>query len=442
MKISLIQPATPGTEGWCPPLGLAYLASTLEKEKHIVEILDLNAEPLNDDILLERVSSSDLIGFTSTMASQKEALRLAQLMDGGQIIFGGPQASARPEVYLNIPGSIVFEGEAEISLPQYLQKLAKGQDGLDTPGIIYQDSQKILVRNSRAPLLARIDDIGMPARHLLNMQAYTVRLAGQRATNMMSSRGCPFNCIFCYHDYLGKVYRARSANNVVQEMEMLRDQYDIGAILFYDDNFTLQRRRVEEICNKISERGLDMKWRCYSRVNGIDEKLLVKMKKAGCSEIVFGVESGSQRTLDLSCKGIKVEESLKALQMCREVGISTKSYLMIGFPWETLDDLQQTVDFVDQVLPSQVHVVIVTPFPGTPLEIMLHEQGIFVDEDIDITGIAQPSFETRNFTRQDLIHYRNLAYEKIQASKVQHILSYNWKQDPDWRKQFKQPSED
>jgi anaerobic magnesium-protoporphyrin IX monomethyl ester cyclase len=442
MRISLIQPATPGTEGWCPPLGLAYLASTLERENHSVEILDLNAEPLPEAALLQRVSSADLIGFTSTMASQKEALRLAQLMDGAQVIFGGPQASARPEAYLDIPGSIVFQGEAEISLPQYLQRLVKGGDGLDTPGIIYKDSRDQVVRNPRAPLLTRIDDVGLPARHLLNMKAYTVRLAGRRATNMMSSRGCPFSCMFCYHDYLGKVYRARSAASVVQEMEMLHDQYGIEAILFYDDNFTLQRKRVEEICTIIGERGLDMQWRCYSRVNGIDETLLRTMKEAGCCEIVFGVESGNQRTLDLSCKGIKVEESLKALKMCREVGISTKSYLMIGFPWETLEDIGQTVEFVDQILPSQVHVVIVTPFPGTPLESMLRDQGIVVDENIDITGIAQPSFETQYFTRQDLIRYRDLAYEKIRASNVQHVLSYDWKQDPDWRKQFKRSSGD
>lgn len=437
MKICLIQPATPGTEGWCPPLGLAYLGSALEKEKHSVKILDLNADPLSDDQIIGHVSSSDLIGFTSTMASQKESLRLAKLMDGGNIIFGGPQASARPEPYLDISGSIIFEGEAEISLPQYLKKISMGQNGLDTPGIIYKDTHKNLIRNQRAPLLNQVDDAGVPARHLLNMNAYSVRLDGRKATNMMSSRGCPFNCIFCYHDYLGKVYRARSANSVVQEMEMLRDQYDIGAILFYDDNFTLQRKRVEEICNQIIERRLDMKWRCYSRVNGVDEELLIKMKEAGCSEIVFGVESGSQRTLDLACKGIKVEESLKALKACHKIGISTKSYLMIGFPWETLDDFQKTVDFVDQILPSQVHVVIVTPFPRTPLETMLIEDGIVIDENIDITGIAQPSFDTKNFTRDDLIHYRDLAYEKIRSSNVQHILSYKWKQDPDWRKQFK-----
>jgi anaerobic magnesium-protoporphyrin IX monomethyl ester cyclase len=437
MKISLLQPQTPGTEGWCPPLGLAYLASAIEKEGYLVEIIDLNAESIQDDALLHRISQSDIVGITTTMASQKEALRLMRLLDGIHIVVGGPQASACPEPYLQHHGAIVFAGEAEISLPNYLQEINNGRSGLDTPGIMYLDQDNILVKNPRPPLIQDLNNVAMPARHYFNMNSYTVRLSGQKATNMMSSRGCPFECIFCFHDYLGKIYRPRSAENVIAEMELLKYRYGYDAILFYDDNFTLQKRRVEDICTQLIDHKLNMKWRCYSRVNGVDEKLLTQMHQAGCCEIVFGVESGSQRTLDLSNKGIKVEDSIRTINLCREIGISTKSYIMIGFPWETIKDIEQTIGFLDQILPSQVHVVIVTPFPNTPLEKMLSSQGIFIDEDVDITGISQPSFETGNFTREDLIYYRDLAYEKIRSSNVDHVLSYDWKQDPDWRKQFK-----
>jgi radical SAM superfamily enzyme YgiQ (UPF0313 family) len=237
---------------------------------------------------------------------------------------------------------------------------------------------------------------------------------------------------------LGKVYRARSPESVVSEIEFLKQEYGIDAILFYDDNFTLNRRRVRATCDLMMERKVDVAWRCYSRVNGVNADLLRKMKEAGCCEIVFGVESGSQRTLDLAHKGIRVEESIKAIRLCHEIGISTKSYLMIGFPWETKQDIEQTLDFIDEILPSQIHLVIVVPFPGTSLEQMLLKQGIEIDQDVDITGIAQPSYETPNFTKKDLLYYRDLAYEKIRKANVSHVLSYDWRHDPDWRQQFKQ----
>jgi anaerobic magnesium-protoporphyrin IX monomethyl ester cyclase len=440
MNVILLQPETPGTEGWCPPLGLAYLAAVLQREGHQVQLVDLNARHVSDEQLLELInlSTTDIVGITSTMASHKEAIRLARLLDGCRIAFGGPQASARPKPYLDIPNAVVFRGEAEVSFPAYLREIEHGDSGLGTPGLVFRSDDGKVVLNPPPPLIFDLNGHPLPARHLFDMEAYTVHLKGRRATNMMSSRGCPFDCIFCYHDFLGKVYRARSPESVVSEVEFLVQEYDIGAILFYDDNFTLNRRRVHAICDLMVERNVDVAWRCYSRVDAVNAELLQRMKEAGCCEIVFGVESGNQRTLDLAHKGIRVEDSIKAIRLCREIGISTKSYLMIGFPWETKQDIEDTINFIDEILPSQVHLVIVVPFPGTPLEQMLLEQGVGIDPDVDITGIAQPSYETQDFTKEDLLHYRDLAYEKIQDAKVSHVLSYEWQHDPDWRRQFKQ----
>lgn len=426
MKITLIQPRTSGTEGWCPPLGLAYLASALERKKHNVRIIDLNSLPMEDDLLVKQTHDADVIGFTSTIASEKEAIRLAELFNGCQVIFGGPQASARPQPYLEISRAIVFKGEAEISLPLYLDKLDSGYSGLDTPGIIFRGNEDEIITTPEPPLLSDLDDLLLPARHLLNMQAYNVSLKRKRATNIMSSRGCPFHCIFCYHDFLGKIYRARSASDIIDEIEFLKATYGIEAILFYDDNFTLDQKRVYEICNLIIDRSLDIQWRCFSRVTGIERDLLKKMKEAGCCEIVFGVESCSQKTLDMTQKGIKVEDSLRTLRLCEDVGIATKSYIMFGFPWETKQDFEQNLAFIDKILPHQVHPLIVVPFPGTPLEKMLLEQGINIDEDIDVEGtfIAQPSFETENFTKDDLVYYRDLAYQKVEQANIRHVISY------------------
>ncbi len=436
MRIALIQPETPGTEGWCPPLGLGYLGGVLEQTGHQVQLIDLNAVHCPDDELVRLAGDVDAVGITSTMASHREALRLSDLFVGLPILFGGPQASARPEPYVARKGSVVFRGEAEISLTRFLAERAAGRSGLDTPGLVYSAADGSIVNTGQAAFIRKLDELPFPARHLFDMGAYTVRLEGRPATNMMSSRGCPFDCIFCYHDYLGKLYRARSPENIVAEIKTLQQTFDTGAILFYDDNFTLNRKRVEALCNLMIAEKLDVVWRCYGRVNSVDEPLLRRMKAAGCREVVFGVESGCQATLDRAHKRIRVEDSVRAVRLCREVGIFTKSYLMIGFPWETKADIEKTIDFIDELLPSQVHLVIVIPFPGTPLERMLHEQGIPIDEDIDITGIAQPSFAAANFTREDLIRYRDIAYQKIRSAAVDQVLSYQWRGNPAYRQQF------
>jgi len=440
LRVALLQPETPGTQGWCPPLGLAYLAAALESS-HEVRIYDLNATPFSDESLRREISpgSVDVVGITSTMASHKEALRLARLFEGCRVVFGGPQASARPGPYLDVPGAVVLRGEAERTFPAYVTELEQGRPGAGIPGLAFRSGLGVEIHNPLPPLVGDLDTLPLPARHLLDMSAYAVQLQGRKGTNIMSSRGCPFSCIFCYHDYLGKAYRTRSPRRVVDEIEFLASTYDVGAILFYDDNFTLKRQRVLAICDLLLERHLDVVWRCYARVDGVDRELLTRMREAGCVEIVFGVESGSQRTLDLARKGITVEESLKAIRLCHEAGIATKSYLMIGFPWETKADIEQTLALMEELLPSQVHVVIVVAFPGTPLERMLREQGTDIDEDVDITGIAQPSFETAAFTKQDLLRYRDLAYERIRSANVAHVLSYDWHQDPDWSRQFKAP---
>lgn len=418
MNITLIQPATSGVAGWYPPLGLGYLAVALGTHGHHVEIVDLNAVEKSDEQLKRMVNRADIIGITSnTMAVHEEALRLAHLFDGANIVFGGPQASALPEPYLKIPDAIVFNGESEISFPAFLHAIEHKKSGLNLPGLIFRDNTGNIVRNAPPPLIQDLDNHPLPARYLFDMDLYQTRLKGRRATNVMSSRGCPFHCIFCYHDFLGKVYRPRSPQNVVEELIFLQQKYDIQAILFYDDNFTLQQERVHAICDLIIEQKLDILWRCCSRVNGVNKDLLTKMKQAGCCEIVFGVESGSQRTLDLAQKGIRVEESIQAIELCHEIGITTKTCLMIGFPWETKYDIEQTLSLIDKIPFAEIHILIVMPFPGTPLEKMLKEQNIDINTDVDVTNFALPSFETANFTKEDLLHYRDIGHDKIQAAR-------------------------
>jgi radical SAM superfamily enzyme YgiQ (UPF0313 family)/pyruvate-formate lyase-activating enzyme len=439
VKALLLQPYTPGTENWTPPLGLGYLGAALELDGIEARIADLNAMPLDAWAgALARVADADVVGITTNMANARKALELGSSFDGRPVVFGGPQASARPEVFLAKPNHYVLRGESERSLALLIRALSGCGSLASVPGLIFRGKDGELRSNPRLPPELHLDNLPMPAWHMFDMARYEVSLLGKPATSLISSRGCPFECYFCYHDYQGKVYRRHSVDRVLREIDLLRDRYGYEAFFFYDDNFTLDVRRLREFCGTVLEQRREILWRCYSRVTVVTAELLDLMRRAGCVEIVFGVESGSQRTLDRVKKKIRVEDSVRAIELCRQASISSKSYLMIGFPWESQEDIEKTIEFMDRLLPSQVMLVIATPFAGTPFEKELLDAGVPLDPDIDITGIAEPAYETKLWTRDDLRRLRDIGYEKIRKARVEHVLGYQWRTPAHWQRQFEQ----
>ena len=437
MKVLLVQPRTPGTESWSPPLGLGYLAAALEGAGHEVAILDLDTDGGADDVtLVGRARGADVVGFTTTMASAPDSLRMAGLLDTPTVLFGGAQASARPETFATRPEHIAVIGEAERSAVQLLRVLEQGGALESVPGIAFLDATGGLRLTKRMDPVGDLDSLPMPARHLFDMDSYDVQLCGGRATTIMSTRGCPFDCFFCYHDFHGKKYRCHSTERVLAEIDHLTEVYGYRSFLFYDDNFTHRRERVELLCRALLDRGVQIRWRCYSRVNAVDRELLALMCRAGCAEIVFGVESGSQNTLDRVHKGITVAQSLEAVRLCAEAGIATKAYLVIGFPWETKDDIRMTLDLIPQLHPSQVMLVVATPFPATPFEKWLIDHDMSIDASVDITGIAEPSFDTENWTRDELRALRDEGYARIRKAAAQPTVSYRWREQRHWQRQF------
>lgn len=437
MKVLLVQARTPGTESWSPPLGLGYLASALEAAGHKVGILDLDTDGgAGDAVLMSRARGVDVVGFTTTMASAADSIRMAELVETATVLFGGAQASARPEAFVTKLGRIAVIGEAERSAVQLLGVLEQGGALESVPGIAFVDATGGIRLTKRLDPVDDLDSLPMPARHLFDMDSYDVQLCGERATTIMSTRGCPFDCFFCYHDFHGKKYRCHSNERVLAEIQHLTEVYGYRSFLFYDDNFTHRRERVESLCLTLLDRGVDIRWRCYSRVNAVDHDLLALMGRAGCAEIVFGVESGSQNTLDRVHKGITVAQSLEAVRLCAEVGIATKAYLVIGFPWETKDDIRMTLDLIPRLHPSQVMLVVATPFPATPFERWLIDHDLPIDASVDITGIAEPSFDAEHWTRDELRTLRDEGYARIRKAAARPTVSYRWREQRHWQRQF------
>ncbi len=196
---------------------------------------------------------------------------------------------------------------------------------------------------------------------------------------MFTSRGCPYKCLFCDRPQLGKNFRARSAKNVVDEMEEC-EKMGIREIFIYDDTFGVDRNRVLDICAEIKKRGLKIAWDIRTRVNTVDEEILKALKGAGCQRIHYGVEAGTQKILNVLRKGITLDQVKRAFYLTKKAGIQTAGYFMIGSPTETKEDIMQTIKLMKKLDPDYVHITITTPFPATDLYDLAIKEGVLKDD--------------------------------------------------------------
>ena len=371
-----------------PSLGLAYIAAVLEKDGHKVEILDAPALEMTSTEIAEHVRKGryDAIGLTAQTPMYGrfvEALKAIKPVCGNvPIIAGGPHSSIMPAEILkeNPELDYAIYGEGEVTICELMKVLDGRKKARDVRGIAYRQGKAVKVTPPR-PFVENLDDIPMPARHLLPMIRYRPAPSTYKRTpllHMITSRGCPFNCVYCSsRSIFGRIYRAHSPKRVADEMEELIEKYGAREIFFLDDIFTLNRKWAEAVCDEIIARGINKKveWSCSTRVNTVDPEILAHMRKAGCWQIHYGMESGSQRLLNYIKKGITLEQSRNAATWSRQAGLEVRAYFMIGLPTETREETQQTIDFAKEVKPDYAKFSLTTPYPGTPLFDMANERG-------------------------------------------------------------------
>ena len=372
MKVLLIQPPPrriANEDIVVPPLGIAYIAAVLEKEgRHDVSVLDAFAEGLDVGSTEERIRrfSPDAVGITGMTPVIDNAFRVARAAKKytPHVVMGGPHVSVvGNRIFEQCPDiDYAIQGEGERSLPRLLDALASGGDLRGVGGLITRD-----FANPPAPFVDALDDLPFPARHLLPNDRYRYILSGGKVTTMFTSRGCPYQCVFCDKAVFGSRWRSRSASNVVDEMEHASREFGIGSIIFYDDLFTVSKERVVAICRGILDRGLTIEWKCEGRVNIVDEETLGWMKKAGCTMIAYGVESGNQKGLDYLNKGTKIEQIRKAFALTRKTGIKPMAYFILGIPVETYEDELNTIAFAKEIKPAYAQFSVLSPTPGTKL---------------------------------------------------------------------------
>jgi len=359
------------------PLGLGYIAAYLRHYgKHEVRMIEPEAQcvSINDLSVTIKDFAPDVIGLTCSTPNFTKAIELARLsktISKAKVVLGGVHASAIPEYILSkYPDCIdcIVCGEGEITMLEVVNAYQAGSSLDFIKGVAFSKNTKF-VQNDPRPYIEDLDAIPFPARDLIPQKLFIPNLHNARYNNcasILTSRGCPFNCSFCASRLVsGRKYRMHSAEYVLSEMELLAREYNAKQLIITDDTFTVNRERLEKICQGMIDKKLNLKWFCFSQVTTVNREILRLMKRAGCYNIGFGIESGDEEILKRICKPIKPQRALEAVHEANRAGLKTQAFYVLGVPGETKAQMKKTIAFSNKIDATLTFYNMLVPYPGT-----------------------------------------------------------------------------
>ena len=372
------------------PLGLAYVAGTLLREGHRVSFIDLGfeADPQAALSLKIQRTNAQAIGVTLYTMTYGEFQSLFSRCDACRTVFvvaGGVHAEIAPQQVLQDGWvDVVVRFEGEVVAPKLFRVLESGGDLSGVEGIGFLDRKGHVVLTAQPKEYADLDNIPGPAYDLVPVRNYKRIVHGRQATYAMTARGCPYRCVFCHRGpSSGRRVRFMGVERVVDELTLLYSKYGFRSFVFYDDIFTINRRRFMALSEGIIRSGLRIHWICETRVDAVDRGMLRQMKRAGCVGIHFGVESGHPDILRHMNKGTTLEETEQAFAWCREFRIPTIAYMMLGTPWDTEETLRTTLAFLKRIKPTVTQFFATRPYPGTAVREIFIAKGMALPNRYD-----------------------------------------------------------
>lgn len=411
MKVMLIDPLMQSAHT-CPSLGLMYLAATLEREGFSVKIVEMCFLE-NPWANLKRIISKeepDVVGITTMSYTFPASLKIARItkdaVPNSVIVLGGPHATFMSVEILAINPEVdlVVIGEGEYTMLELIKTLTESGSLKRIRGIAFKAKKKVIKTPPR-PLIKNLMSLPFPARHLVNMDKYHTL---ESFTPLISSRGCPFGCVFCASRAMwGARVRFRYPKNVVDEIEHIMQKYRFKTVNFADDVFTFNKPQVIKICEEIIERPLDVEWGCSTRPDLLTKELMKKMRRAGCKSIFLGAESASQRILNILNKGFELKEIEKVVKWSKEIGIDICLSFMIGCPGEDIKSAFKTLRFAKYLKEKGAKTACFSLFkvyPGALINKKLKEYEItWIDKDWEKYGSPLlPTCETKKLKKDNL----------------------------------------
>lgn len=409
-----------------PPIGLGYLATSLRRSGYKPKIIDCVKDRVNFDKFehIIKENNPDVVGFqvwSCDLNNVNKSLKIIKkILPKVITVVGGAHPSGVPFETLNHlkEADFAFKGEAETGLPLLLDKLSgkKKIDFSDIPGLIWRNNGEINV--NPAIFIDDLDRLGIPAWDLIDPRTYP--LAPHQGFSkafpiapIVVTRGCPFSCVFCAtHSINGAKIRTRSLESVINEIKLLKNQYDVKEIHIEDDNFTFNREFVKSFCQRLVDEKLNIFWYCSSgiRLDSIDKDTLFLMKKAGCYTLTVAIESGVQRVLDLMKKNLKLEKIREKISLMNAADYKPTGLFMIGFPGETIEEIKETICFSLSLGLKRAQFAIFHPLPGSEIFEELKNQGRLNDIEWDKVKPSEVAYQPKNLSKKRLKGLQRIAF--------------------------------
>lgn len=351
-------------------LGLLTLGAYLRQEGAEVQMVDLtfarSTRPVEEAV---RRFAPHVVGVHTKTLSAARAVEIAQLARtaGTFSVAGGPDAASRPLRYLEAGFDAVVPGEGEGAVVDLARSVAAGDGPAGVAGVVHRSGTH-LVRGPPRKFIKDLDALPLPAWELVDMEAYLSRWqrrTGERRAAVLTSRGCPFDCSWCSKPTFGRTFRQQSPARVMEELWALKNRYRVDYVRFCDDVFGIQRSWLDELLGRMEAEQIELKYECLARVDLLKPDLLARMRATGLERVYVGVESGSQKMLDLMNRGTKLSQIERTAEALRREGIRQFWFLMLGYPGETLEDIEATLRLFRRFSPEEYSVSIAVPVPGT-----------------------------------------------------------------------------
>lgn len=442
MKVLLIKPPQPhmSTFHIMPPLGLGYIASSIRNHCEEITILDCVCDNISLPQLMGKIKQlrPDVVGLTvyphdlpmTKTITNKIKQELSKEI---ATVIGGPHPSTAPRHSLEYLDNVDFgfKGEAEVGFSRFIESVKRrnghGFEGLEEiPGLIYRDNGSI--RINQQSFEDNLDHFGFPAWDILDPTKYFKTCQGvffkkKRFASLFATRGCPYYCSFCaMHNIMGRKLRVRSVGHIIEEIKYLQSEYGIEEFHFLDDNFTFDKQFAISFCDALLEQDINIGWTCPNgvRLDNLDREVLVKMKSSGCYALFVGIESGSQEVLNRMRKGLRIAEIAEKIRLIKELGFSLTGFFILGFPGETKEDMQKTIQFARSLPIDIADFSNFLPLPGT--SILEEAYGKDAVHRINYGRLSSPAYVTNSSSRGGR---KNIQRKMVRLAYLQFYLRWH-----------------